>query len=190
MHGRELPRPPHKADQGESLQGVAVQQVLLVVLRMRHGTVFGQPVVVAHQVGKGIAQRGRLRQGIRRRQACRGGNEAAQSVQAGGRIGHRGSPDVGAVVGAIPDEKSSIHHSGCLRTPRPALRSLRHAKPCLTASGLGAQRMHCLQGLKWKTRITIFPRHCWMRCAARSVSWFSQAPACRPKAASPPFATP
>ncbi|MCY1512298.1 hypothetical protein D9M68_467530 [compost metagenome] len=59
-----------------------MQEVLLVVLRMRHRTGLGQPVVVAHQVRERGLEFRALRQRGRRRQARRDGNETAQPLQA------------------------------------------------------------------------------------------------------------
>ena len=49
VYGRSLPRSPDEADHGEALQRVGMQQVLQIMFRMRHGELFGQPVIVFNQ---------------------------------------------------------------------------------------------------------------------------------------------
>ncbi|KAG1437114.1 hypothetical protein G6F57_020384 [Rhizopus arrhizus] len=83
MHRRELPWSPDETDQRKPLQRIAMQQELLLVLRLRRGTGLGQPIVVAHQVGEGRFQRRRLRQPVRGGQARRGGDKTAKPVQTG-----------------------------------------------------------------------------------------------------------
>ena len=64
MDRRRLPRSPDEADNREALPGVGMQQILLVMVRMRQGVLFRQPVVVTHQrrqpLRHGVKQRGGL----------------------------------------------------------------------------------------------------------------------------------
>jgi len=64
VNGRRLAWPPDKTLQRESFVGIAVQQILLVVLGVGSSKVFFEPVVVADELGKdlpSLGEKNRLR---------------------------------------------------------------------------------------------------------------------------------